>query len=280
MKRLIRSLLSTTTVAAASFMPLLHDKGMAQSMPICENLSTLNDAQFAQNVPPNGYRNGCSATPERYAITIYEMGFCTSNPLSGGLDRSTCSTTFESSGGQTVDLAGSASITLDETNATRPPSDTYNYGFMVMSNTFGLRGSVTTSTSTWVSDGADFDGINSNTTNAVGAVAANFDDTLTNFNPGGACTSSASATMSLGTMSAILANNSLSEATTCAGVTRLVGAFAPTTAYEITDDTTALKITFNVTNKGMSVLPMPAPLNTGARQMASGPFEMEITVVE
>ena len=275
MKRLVHSLLSTATLAAAALTPLLHEKVLAQAMPICGDLSTTSDDDFRTD-----FSTGCSATPERYVITIYEMGFCTSNPLSGALDRSTCSTTFESSGGQTIDLAGSTSITLDETNATRPPSDTYTYGFMVMSNTFGLRGSIETQDNTWVSDGDDFDGINSNTTNA--GAAANFNDVLTDFDgtPGGACTSSASATMSLGEMSAILANGSLSEATTCAGVTRLVGAFAPTTPYVITDDSTALKITFNVTNKGMSVLPMSPPTGSGIRQLASGPFEMEITVVE
>ena len=248
---------------------------MAQSMPICENLSTITDTNFATQTPPNGYSSGCSATPERYQITIYEMGFCTSNPISGGLDRSTCSTTYESSGGQTVDLAGSTSVTLDETNATRPASDTYNYGFMVISNTFGLRGSVETATNTWVSNGTDFDGINTNTKSSGASV--NFEDTLTSFGSGG-CTSSGSATMSLGTMSAIVTNGSLSEATNCTGVTRIVGAFAPTTPYEITDKTTALKITFSVTNKGMSILPMPGQV--GVRQMASGPFEMEITVIE
>ena len=275
MQRFIQSTLSTLALTTATVIPLSAEVARAQTMDICENTTSMNAATFAGT-----YSSGCSSTPDRYSITIYEMGFCTSNPISGGsLNKSTCSTTFESSGGQTVDLAGSSSITLDESNATRPPSDTYSYGYMVMSNTFGLRGSLElTGGVTWVSNGNDYSSSVTNVTNS--GSAANFNDELTDFDgtPGGSCTSSASATMSLGEMSAILADSSLSEATTCSGVTRLVGSFAPTTAYTITDDTTALKITFNVTNKGMTVIPQGGSPFIFA--LASGPFEMEITVVE
>lgn len=279
MNRLIQSVASSLALATATFAPFLPSevvKAQSMSMDVCENASTMTNAVFAST-----YSSGCSATPERYSITIYEMGLCTSNPISGGsLNKSTCTTTFESSGGQQVDLAGSASITLDESNATKPPSDTYSYGYMVMSNTFGLRGSLQTSTTTWVSDGTDFTG---GVNVADSGSAANFNDTLTSFGSGG-CTSSASATMSLGTMSAFVADSSLNQASSCTGVARIVGAFAPTSAYTVTDASTALKITFNVTNKGMTVMPgtaniggVPTPVVSA---MASGPFEMEITIVE
>lgn len=270
MNRLIQSVASSLALATATFAPFLPSEGVKAQ--ICENTSTMTNATFATTYP-----DGCSATPERYSVTIYEMGLCTSNPISGGsLDRTTCATTFESSGGQTVDLAGSTSITLDESNATRPPSDTYTYGYIVMSNTFGLRGSLETSETTWVSDGTDFNGgVNVKSSGS----AANFNDTLTNFDPGFGCLSSGYADMSLGRMSAILTDSTLNEATNCTGVSRLVGAFAPTSAYSITDDSSALKITFHVTNNGLGVETMGAP-NPGVAAMASGPFQMEITVIE
>jgi len=276
MNRLIQSIASSLVLATATFAPFLPSESAKAQINECNITAGTTPKNILDNFP-----GGCSVTPERYSITIYEMGFCTSNPISGGsLNKSTCSTTFESSGGQTVDLAGSSSITLDESNATRPPSDTYSYGYMVMSNIFGLRGSVTIGGTTFVSNGTDFNGgVNVASTGA----AANFNDTLTSFGAGG-CTSSATATMSLGEMSAILADSSLSEETSCTAgvVTRLVGSFAPTTAYTITDDSTALKITFEVTDTGMTVIPAaaPPPARATIASMASGPFQMEITVIE
>ena len=228
---------------------------------------------------------GCSATPDKYEIVIYEMGLCTgSSPISGGtLDRTNCTATFSNSSGQTVDLAGSASITLDSSSSTAPSPNTYTYGYLVMANTFGLRGSLQTSQSTWVSTS---DGSASNTE----STAADFSESLTNFAAEeGACDSSASERMNLGTMSAILTDSDLNEVTSCSSssITRLIGAFAPLTSYTITSATTALQITFSVTDTGMSVIP-PFEANEfgevnagdGVGEFGSGPFQMEITVIE
>ena len=242
----------------------------SQMMSACGDVSGLTDAQFAsQN------SNGCAQTPEKYEIVIYEMGLCTgaSSPISGGtLDRTNCTATFTNATGQTVDLAGSNSVTLDSSNSTQPSPNTYTWGYMVMANTFGLKGSISTSQSTWRSTSNSM-ASNSSSTNAE------FTESLTNFDSGNNCDSSASATMSLGTMSAILTDSDLAEATSCSGVTRLVGAFSPTTSYTISPSTTALKMTFTVTNNGMSVIPNPSS-PFGVAQFGSGPFQMEITTIE
>ena len=92
------------------------NKSYSQSMDTCD-ASSLTDAQFAST-----YSDGCAMTPEKYEIVIYEMGLCTgSNPISGGtLDRTNCSATFTNSSGQTVDLAGSNTVTLDASSASKP----------------------------------------------------------------------------------------------------------------------------------------------------------------
>ena len=240
-------------------------------MSACGDVSSLTDAQFASS-----NSNGCAHTPEKYEIVIYEMGLCTgvSSPISGGtLDRDNCTATYTNLVGQTVDLAGSNSITLDSSNSTKPTPNTYTWAYMVMANTFGLNGSISTSQNTWRSTS------NSMASNSSSA-NADFTETLTNFDGGGTCVSSASAPMPpVGTMTAILTDSDLAEATSCSGVARLVGAFSPTTAYTISPSTTAVKMTFEVTNNGMSVIPNPIP-PFGVAQFGSGPFKMQITTIE
>ena len=245
------------------------------------NPALLDDGEFA-----DANEEGCSATPDKYEIVVYEMGLCTGNssPISGGtLNRTNCTATFTNSSGQTVDLAGSASVTLDSSNSTAPAPNTYTYGYLVMANTFGLRGSLQTFDSTWVST-SDGSASNSETS------AADFSESLSNFSPvEGGCASSAIENMKLGTMSAILTDSDLNEVTSCSSssITRLIGAFAPRTSYTITSATTALQITFSVTDTGMSVIP-PFEANEfgevnagdGVGEFGSGPFQLQITVIE
>ena len=278
MKKLILPALITIAAGASIAFP---SKAHSQNFNKCDRtynignppkttLAQLTDQEFAQN-----NQNGCSHTPEKYEIVIYEMGLCTgaSSPIGGGsLDRTGCTATFTNAAGQTVDLAGSASITLDAANATAPAPATYAWGYMVMKNTFGLKGSLATQ-STWRT-----------TSNSMASKTATsnaeFTETLSNFDELPTCDADASANMPpLGTMTAMLTNSNLVKTSTCTDVTRLVGAFSPTTSYTITPSTTALKMTFKVTDNGMMVIPNPqAPY--GVAQFGSGPFQMDITVVE
>ena len=48
----------------------------------------------------------CTTTPTVMEIKFYELGFCTSDPLSGAdFDNSTCQKAWESTSGETADLA-------------------------------------------------------------------------------------------------------------------------------------------------------------------------------
>ena len=273
MKKIILPALITIAAGASIAFP---SKVHSSAFDKCDRdyngktLAQLTNLEFAQN-----NQNGCSHTPDKYEIVIYEMGLCTGNssPIGGGtLDRTGCTATFANAAGQTVDLAGSASITLDSASATAPSPATYKWGYMVMKNTFGLKGSLATQ-STWRT-----------TSNSMASKTATsnveFTETLSNFDELPTCDADASADMPpLGTMTAMLTNSNLVKTTTCTDVTRLVGAFSPTTSYTITPSTTALKMTFKVTDNGMMVIPNPqAPY--GVAQFGSGPFQMDITVVE
>ena len=275
MKKLLLPALFTIAAGLSIALPPKSHSQMVACSRSGSVPSQQTDAAFA-----TANSEGCSATPDKYEIVIYEMGLCTgSSPIAGGtLNRTNCTATFTSSGGQTVDLAGSASITLDSSNSTAPSPNTYTWGYMVMANTFGLKGSLQTSDNLWVST-SDGSASSSESTPAA------FSESLTNFSgEENQCDSSASETMSLGTMSAILADSDLIEDTSCSSsnITRLIGAFSPNTAYTITASTTALKTTFTVTDNGMSVIPPfgQGGMGVGVGEFGSGPFQMEITVIE
>ena len=98
----------------------------------------------------------CQGTPDKFEITIYEMGLCKSAPITGSAgskiwDKSTCVTTMIDSSGVTIDLAPGSSSSKTATlpsSETRPPSGTYTHGFVLLSNVFGLKGSYTFSDGT------------------------------------------------------------------------------------------------------------------------------------
>ena len=110
----------------------------------------------------------CQATPDKFELTMYEIGLCKSDPISGSpgskfWDKSTCVTTMIDSSGVTVDLAPGSSSSKTAalpSSETRPPSGTYTHGFVLLSNVFGLKGSYTFSDGTryYSTPGTDQDG--------------------------------------------------------------------------------------------------------------------------
>ena len=87
----------------------------------------------------------CTETPERFEITIHELGLCTSPPItitenSETFSKDNCVTTMASDG-IAADLA-SGLVALPSMDG-RPESNTYSHAYIIITNTFGLRGSVT-----------------------------------------------------------------------------------------------------------------------------------------
>jgi len=93
----------------------------------------------------------CLTTPDKFELTIYEMGLCTSDPITGSKgskawDKTNCVTTMISTSGVTVDLAPGDSSSKQAalpSAANRPPSNTYTHAFILISNKFKLKGSYT-----------------------------------------------------------------------------------------------------------------------------------------
>ena len=86
----------------------------------------------------------CTDSPDRFEITIHELGLCTAQPIQTGSPRTfsknDCVVSMTSTG-VTADLANST-VDLPPMNG-RPPSQTYTHAYIIITNTFGLKGSVT-----------------------------------------------------------------------------------------------------------------------------------------
>jgi len=268
MKRIIRNIAGTVILGLSAF-AMSGPEVKAQTMPVCPASGT------AANLSATG---ACRGTPDRYEITVYEMGLCTADPLSGGnYDSTTCTATFTSAGGTNANLAGGASVTLGSSSSgggTRPADGSYGWAYIIIGNTFGLRGEYELVGGTL----AGVYGSDSSGTAVKGGTPTDFTETLTNFDPSGACTPTAWENVGSGRLDAAITDSSLTTATSCTGVTRIVGSFAPSTPIVIDPATTGIQVTFSVTNNGMTLIDAPGPGGVLA-SFDSGPFSPSFTIL-
>ena len=124
----------------------LTDVAKAEAPPKCTSaIGAKVDGKYTKTAAQIGNAMSfCTDTPDRFEITIYELGLCTAQPIKTGsprtFSRDDCVVTMTSSG-STADLANST-VTLPSMNG-RPASNTYTHAYIILTNTFGLKGSVT-----------------------------------------------------------------------------------------------------------------------------------------
>ena len=206
--------------------------------------------------------NFCTDTPERFEITIHELGLCTSQPIQAGTPRTfskdNCVVTMTSTG-VTADLANNV-VSLPAMDG-RPPSNSYSHAYIIITNTFGLRGSVT------IKNGAGGDvkycsganGISTaGTTTGSFCTAQDHTETLDDFGDGGFSAYFAPSTMDGGgKVSALLtaADANLTTATSTGEVQRLIGVFETNsgTPVVINDSTNGLEMQLTVTDIGYGI---------------------------
>jgi len=212
----------------------------------------------------------CAGTPSRYEISIYELGLCKSDPIQGNaggksLDTSSCAVTMTSPSAKTVNLAGSAVVDLPNAPS-RPSNGTYPYSYVILQNTFGLKGSY------------ELQGGNTYYSKSDGEVkttspAVNYDEVLDDFGDGGWDPEWGPYDHPTGgTISALLLNGSNSRASNQADVSRLVGVFETNSGSPVVidDSTIGVSVTFSVTNSAMGI---EADENGIPEAFASGPFK-------
>jgi len=219
---------------------------------------------------PSNLTSSCTKTPERYVITVYEMGLCTSDPLSGtDFDATSCSATLTSTDGIEADIAGTTA-TLSGGTDVRPASADYEYAYIKMSNSFGLRGSYQLNDTTYYST-------STGGTSTSGS-ASNFTSTLYNFDGGSSCSGtpiySTSESLSGGVMKARITDSTYVTSSSCGSSTRVVGSFKPTdtTLLTINDSTKGLEVQFTTTGISLTVIP-DSSTGTTVDSFDGGPFQ-------
>ena len=83
----------------------------------------------------------CEFAPDEYTVIIYKMALCTSPPTrpttTDTYDVSSCVEIINSPDGQDVNLAAGGEMVLSD--VTRPPNNSYSYGYMLMGNSFAIK---------------------------------------------------------------------------------------------------------------------------------------------
>ena len=282
-KSFLKLAFSAAALSSSAFILVPRDaNAQAQAMPACPATNTVTNAQFDTIGGGNG--GTCKGTPDVYGLTFYEMGLCQGNPMaSGTFDSSICTATFTSTGGEFHDIAGATVVLGSDAGTTRPANGTYDSPYVIISNVFTLKGSyATTDGGTWFSDGTPQTGNTANMKNTGPAVE--FKEPLTNFGGGGGggCESKGTDSQSNGTLNAWVTDGALKEATSCTGVSRIVGVMTLNSPIVIDDSVTGLQVDFTVENNGMTFIGHPgAPgIATGRPfQAGSGPFAASFTLV-
>jgi len=225
------------------------------------------------SIVSNVGHKACLQTPEGYQITLFKIGMCTKNPFDetndnvdlAFTDANGCVWTMESTSGVAIDLAANLNQASALPSASsRPPSGTYKYFLIVMNPNIKLKGSYTTKDSTnggtfFTKPGTsavDTEGEFDSSLSSSEFFTAEFGDAL-GFNNRDECRYSYQRTASTGSnqgvVQAVLTNDLFETATTCSGITKLVGQFKATTPLVINDETNGLEIQFSITGAGLFV---------------------------
>jgi len=256
---------SITGFGAISFFVVPNaTKASELNMPVCPTVASGNNTINYIGSQQNGF---CTLTPDKYEITIHEMGLCTSHPITGTAgslvyDKAGAGCVTTMSTATTVDLAGGNAL-ANLPAGTRPPSNSYGYAYILISNTFKLKGSYTiknadNSTTTFYSKPeTDEWGAYGQASNTISA-AQEHDELLDDLGFGDTWSGEMSAqTMSGGgKVSAILLKEDGStKATQKSQVKKLLGAFEANSGSPvvITDASKGLEVSLVVTDTGYAL---------------------------
>ena len=216
----------------------------------------------------------CTTTPTAMEIKFYELGFCTGDPLSGAdFDNSTCEKAWESTSGETADLASFSYSGLNSGNPIRVPSKQYDYAYVVFDPTWVLKGETYFNGTTYYTDA------NGNVTETSGDYDK-FQIKLNDIGTAGNCAQYAANT-DYGPVKARLTNNSLTSATdnsSCLAATKMVGSVDLNTPLVMTDDVKAYQLTWIIRNMGIESTDGGA--SAAPVQWKPGPFVPNFTLLK
>ncbi len=281
----------TTTATCATSGSLSYD----------DNDFTTTYGDGAGTAGTEGSDGMCYGTPDKYYITIYEMGLCTEAPVQSSsstvsdtatsgfattdfdtIDKSSCTVT--TAGSTPGDLAGSSSFNL--TSGARPASGEYSYAYIELGNDFVIKGEYAftdgSTTTTYYSNGTESGSTNVTSTTGSDYTAEEFTETLTGFGGGEECVhvgrEQFTGGSSNGWLTAVVTDGTTVQTSCGSSVSRLFGMSQPDTAFTVSDSVTGMEVSITVTNSGMSVIGDGG--GGGIDQLGSGPFKAQISFIE
>ena len=297
-KTLFNSLFFTFSLFGSFF--VLDKPLKADDSPICPDPSSTtitsvydeeDSSSFFALTGGYGEEGGgfCRGTPDEYGVTVFKMGFCTKNPanptgatiLEGSKpDYSTCTWAFESTRGEPADFGAGGSVDLSEVASSEPSAGVYPHAVMLISKDFRIKGKYGPIGGKTFYTTETFEESTTDITKWETVTAP-----LKSFSGPTECTATTeNNVVDGGTISAYLLNStgtilvSDSEDETgapCSGMVKLLGVMNMSSDLTISETTSGLKMTFLVTNNGMSVM---AKNEEGAPPseliMDSGPFSV------
>jgi len=303
-KLISNTLITGFTVFGSSvFNPAEKVSAAACPDPSTTTLTSIADGgdatSFYQVTEDNEAGEGgfCEGTPSSYGVTVYKMGFCTSDPgnptgssvLTGSAPNySSCTWTYENASGEAASFGAGATFNLSDTYASKPAVGSYDYAVILIEKNFQIKakygpiGPVGGTRTTYYTT-STFKSSATSTDDTAPSTWAASEAPLNSFDPGTSCSANTSATVSGGTIYAYLLDSSDviiaddSSVTTCSGVEKLLGVMNMSSTVNITSATTGLKATFVVTNNGASVI---MDQTNNEIEFDSGPFSVSFEVIE
>ena len=192
----------------------------------------------------------CGATPQKYEITVVEMGVCVAHPYGArkdaeAFDASTCSVVYSDTTPSVTDIAALIGSTRGMVGQnTLPPNGTYGYPYILFENQF------VTQTTFTAGDGTVWYGLANGNADQAGP-AADRTDVLLNFGDTTCFSGYLGAVVSGGTIDGFITNSAklrsaAGTADPCPLRTHVVGVMNLTTPFVITPQTyPQLPVQFN-----------------------------------
>ena len=262
MKRIKTAILKASvfaSLATTSLLCLLSGRSSGQGLlPACPESGTATQAEVQTN-----FLNGCSSTPDQYEVTFFDIGMCTSSPITGtSFNPSSCVQIFSDPGGKRVNLANQADrLSLGDFE---PRPGQYTHFYVVISNRFLIRGKYAmTDSGTWYTDGRDPDDAPGFNNAKATPPAVTFENLLSNFAGGDndPCKTVDAFSLEEGSLDALLVNDSLQVA--CQGSSKIIASFIPSSPLVISKSNSGsaptIDVAFTITNNALVVYPNNPP---------------------
>ena len=263
-----KKLLTTALFITSGLTILGHSNPIKASA--CPSADTITSpSAFGSSV------GSCYGTPEEYGVTIYKMGLCTSNPAPSSAgsapDTSSCTFNFEKDDGvgEAASFAAGGEVDLSETYSSIPAVGNYTYAYIEIKNSFDIKAKYgplgDSANTTYFTNGTFGEAgtvTGASATPPSGVYAATTAPMNTFYGDSGeeVCVATGDETVTGGTIRAYLLDSSDkliaddSSATSCSGVTKLLGIMQLDDDVNITSSTTSVKTTFKVTNNGTTII--------------------------